>query len=358
MFLGRPVAQALEVLPLLFSVCGSAQAAAGALAAEQALGIAPQAAQREARRLLLLMEAAREHLFQILAGWSHWLGEPPSAAAMAELGKLRVGWERALYPEGGAFDLGGGTLRPDNGALEQLGQILATLVEESVLGLGLDEWRRIDEPDALVGWATQRQTLAARLLHWCWANGCAELGRCGVAPLGSLADQAIEECLAAGRGSELTARPTWQGGVRETGALARESRRPLIRRLRGRYGNGLLPRLAARVSELARLPARIGRGIRCVTAHDGEAPTIKGAGRLSGIGQVEAARGRLIHRVEFCGGVVVDYQIVAPTEWNFHPDGVLCQGLLGLPVSDRLPRLARLMVDAIDPCVGYDLQVA
>ena len=56
---------------------------------------------------------------------------------------------------------------------------------------------------------------------------------------------------------------------------------------------------------------------------------------------------------------VVDYQIVAPTEWNFHPDGALPRGLAGLEVDDepRLLRAARLAVHALDPCVASRIEV-
>ena len=42
---------------------------------------------------------------------------------------------------------------------------------------------------------------------------------------------------------------------------------------------------------------------------------------------------------------------------TFHPRGALAQGLLSLPVDDRLPQLARLLVDAIDPCVEASVEV-
>ena len=79
----------------------------------------------------------------------------------------------------------------------------------------------------------------------------------------------------------------------------------------------------------------------------------------TGIGQVEAARGHLVHRVVLDDGWVRRYQILAPTEWNFHPAGVVARGLGGLVDSDEptLRRQAALLINAMDPCVGYDLRV-
>ena len=78
-----------------------------------------------------------------------------------------------------------------------------------------------------------------------------------------------------------------------------------------------------------------------------------------GLAQTEAARGRLIHRVQLEDGKISRYQILAPTEWNFHPQGLIAQSLGNLSVSDgqQLQLLAKMMINAIDPCVGYDLRI-
>ncbi len=78
-----------------------------------------------------------------------------------------------------------------------------------------------------------------------------------------------------------------------------------------------------------------------------------------GIGQKEAARGRVVHRVEMHGASVGRYQILAPTEWNFHPRGVVAAALARLPRGDvdALRRKADMLIKAVDPCVGYDLRI-
>jgi coenzyme F420-reducing hydrogenase alpha subunit len=50
-------------------------------------------------------------------------------------------------------------------------------------------------------------------------------------------------------------------------------------------------------------------------------------------------------------GIVQDYRTVAPNEWNFHPQGALVRGLIGLPACDDLRRRVELLVAALDPCV-------
>ena len=79
----------------------------------------------------------------------------------------------------------------------------------------------------------------------------------------------------------------------------------------------------------------------------------------SGIAQVEAARGRLIHWLRQRDGRISDYRIVAPTEWNFHPRGVLTHSLRGLRDSNELSLYQQTdwLVHAIDPCVDYDVEI-
>ena len=74
---------------------------------------------------------------------------------------------------------------------------------------------------------------------------------------------------------------------------------------------------------------------------------------------MQTARGLLLHRAVLAAGRVVEYQIVAPTEWNFHPAGPLVQGLEGDEAFDAalLERNARLAVQALDPCVACNIEI-
>jgi coenzyme F420-reducing hydrogenase alpha subunit len=74
---------------------------------------------------------------------------------------------------------------------------------------------------------------------------------------------------------------------------------------------------------------------------------------------VDTARGLLVHRARATGDRVTDYAIVAPTEWNFHPQGALVRGLDGLFADDEraLVRAADLVVQALDPCVACSVEI-
>ena len=354
LFGGHDVAYLLDTLPLVFSVCATAQSSAAVQAVEDAAGIRVETVHAEARELLVLAETAREHLFRILLGWSAWLGVPPAAGRLTALGRMRGVWSSALYPQGDAFRPGGGTLRP-------AAADLATLVDELdglltlALGIHRADWAAMADADALERWAAGGDAVAQRMLHEVRRRGIGDLGRSDVGPLPDIADDTIAPLLAGDDTDAFVAAPEWDGAARETGAVQRRSAGPLVAELLRRHGNGILTRQVARLDELVATVDRIGRLLgKLEPGEPAGAPAVIDG---SGIAQVEAARGRLVHRVGLDAGQVSDYRILAPTEWNFHPHGALATGLLTLPADDSLPRLAQLLVDAVDPCVESRIEV-
>ena len=126
----------------------------------------------------------------------------------------------------------------------------------------------------------------------------------------------------------------------------------LVRSVQAQYGRGLLARHVALLVELAEAPSRLYSPIVQRSVGASLPPS-------TGVAQVDAARGRLVHRVVVDDGRIDTYQIVAPTEWNFHPDGVLARSLaaLGDGSREQLAEQANLLVKAVDPCVGFELEV-
>jgi Ni,Fe-hydrogenase I large subunit len=69
----------------------------------------------------------------------------------------------------------------------------------------------------------------------------------------------------------------------------------------------------------------------------------------------------LLHQAQVAAdGRVEGYRLVAPTEWNFHPDGAMTRGLVGRRVKDTAAacRDATLLAQALDPCVAFAVEVA
>jgi hypothetical protein len=211
----------------------------------------------------------------------------------------------------------------------------------------------------LVDWSTRGRTVAARLVRRIVERGWEHLGRSAVLALPPLTAGSLHARLSGRDAEDFAARPTW-GTCRETTPFTRNQHHPLVAKLTERYGNGLLPHVVARLVELAELP-RLVRAITASLRAEPDGLSYRHA-RASGLGlsQREAARGRLIHRVRLDErGRISLYQIVSPTAWNFHPSGVVAEGLRNLIGTDLrdLKSKAPQVIEAIDPCVRYQLTV-
>ncbi len=151
--------------------------------------------------------------------------------------------------------------------------------------------------------------------------------------------------------------PTWAGQPVESSALARMRAHPLVAALDAIYGHAAVTRVVARMVEIGALLAELG-GARPTAAIAPRTQSVT-LGHGDGLGAVETARGLLLHRARVHEECVVDYRIVAPTEWNFHPDGALVRGLTGTTSTDQsdLLRRARLDVHSLDPCVACRVEI-
>jgi Ni,Fe-hydrogenase I large subunit len=116
--------------------------------------------------------------------------------------------------------------------------------------------------------------------------------------------------------------------------------------------------MAARLVELAALLVELAGGPDDDAASPGIHAFAPAPGE--GLAAVQTARGLLLHRARVAHGRVAGYQVVAPTEWNFHPEGPLARGLAGLEADGdaALERCARLAAQALDPCVACRIEVA
>ena len=92
------------------------------------------------------------------------------------------------------------------------------------------------------------------------------------------------------------------------------------------------------------------------------APLLEGRPTSSagGCGVVECARGRLYHTAEIGpDGVIGNYRILAPTEWNFHPAGPLVETLLSCRLDvDAGQKAVAQLVALFDPCVAFEINLS
>ncbi len=360
---GRPFADSLRAVPLLFSVCGVAQASAAATACEQAGGRAVAAWERARRRILVAAEMVQEHAGRMLLDWPElFLGSAPQIEELVAVRRHVTGVMRAL---GGGIHPAGKVQTVDLVATSEQISWLDAALARGIFGVSPAQWLRIRDCRTLRAWWSRTTTVTARVLETVADGALADLGRSAVAMLPPGVTAALEIKLDAdtAQTEPFSARPDWDGQACETGPLARQRWRSLVAELHRRHGNGLMTRLTARLTDLAALPRRMQRYLQVMRASGKVELPVQGgvtAGAAHcGTGVVETARGRLIHRVRLRAGVVERYRIVAPTEWNFHPDGPLVRGVMTLPAADKreLRRQVAMLVIALDPCVAHDVIV-
>jgi Ni,Fe-hydrogenase I large subunit len=345
----RTTAAAAATVPMLFSVCGGAQraAAVSALAAAGAADVDADAV-RDSNGVAL--ETIQEHVWRLLIDWPQAMGRAPNATPVAAVRHRIAAAARTAD--------GRGTLG-DPAAMRNLGAELSGLAAQAIYGMPPAAWVDLATAEALDAWTARAATPCATLLHAMQAEMPA-LGRSAVRLMPAPTRGALLRVVVPAQDGDpdFERAPTWEGAPVETGALARTARHPIVSALILRNGHAAATRYVARLVDLAWAL----RGI-CQGSHDdSERPWVQAfaVGKAEGCAAVQTARGLLVHRVRVESGRVVDYRIVAPTEWNFHPRGALASGLAGLPAGSRreLQTHARIAVQALDPCVPCRLEVA
>jgi hypothetical protein len=327
-FAGRPADTVPLLAGTLFAICGRSQAVASQAAIEAARGAGAAGDRRAARDARIAAETILEHAWRFLIDWPRLAGRDPAPEALA---RGRKALAPLLDASEDTFDLAARDEAVD-------------WAQQAVFGCPPAAFLAIDSLERLGPWlegaATPVAGLAATLLAQAPALGASDVE---LLPYGD--DRWVSMALAPAIDGEdgFDDAPHWRGGARETGALARTAGHPLVADAIARWGRGVGARVVARLVDLAAaLEGFAGR-------HGAVA-----LGGASAIAWVETARGLLVHRVRLDGERIGGYRIVAPTEWNFHPDGAFARGALGLAAQDTagLEGAVRLLVASLDPCVA------
>lgn len=306
MMVGRKVDEALELLPVLYALCAHAHVVAAHMATGRDMPFGAG--------LLVLAENAREHLLRIMLGWRTesqiTMPAPPVMALVPDM-------KQAV----------------DNGVTDQVAEQLALYLDTHVLGCSPAQFLQCDVSE----WVSNTDTSPAHYLRAIIAKDWQSVGT--VAPA-FLPDLKVDPLVSRMQQEGFCLQPNWLNKPRETGPFARQKSVQMVANIVRTHGAGLLARLVARLVELAQIPAQMRADKMLTTAQPA-------------LGIVETARGRLVHWASVKDGVITDYRILAPTEWNFHPRGVAVQALKGLDADQ-----AKAVIEAIDPCVDFELRAA
>lgn len=361
-FVGLDAPTAAKRLPLLFGICGAAQQAAGVAAMEGASGLAAHPKARRCREIAVLAEAVLETARGIAIGWPRFTGGKPEAGPLMA---LMSGREKLVsgVSDSGAWRRVGASDVVDSDPARVSDGIVEMGTALSAMGLNARFVTALETGDlrAFRDWADAGDGVAAQTVSSLFSSGMAGFAAAPFRPL--LAGvKCLLDRLALDRDGGFQARPDMAGTPRETGALAAMADHPLVRAAIAAHGHGLMARLTARLAELADLADKMERlAARADLGLPGAVPPPPvSLGARVGTGDIRCARGRLVHWVGMDGeGRIDSYRILAPTEWTFHPDGALVQGLRGQDGADRpdFEKHVALLVAAMDPCVSCDISI-
>lgn len=331
---GRRAALLPDLIGTLFTLGAVAQRSTARRAVAAAFGLHDAEAAADDEQLLISLATAREHLQRFAL-------DLPLRVPVTGTGD--PGWLRDAPVQGLPMRPGAQA----GAALRNAATALPGWLERRVLGLPPREW--------LQHWQAAPERWLAQ---WCdanehplalWLRGvrdaaegivlpCRPLGLIdeGEAGWRSLADTLASD-------PDFPERPLWGAAPAETGPWTRHGRgAPLTPRM------SLWQRLGGRLADLVHLALGDGLARGARTLGDGE-----------GIAWTEMSRGLLVHWVRLEDGSAAPdtaraaaYRVLAPTEWNFHPQGSFATALC----ERRLDAAqATLAAAALDPCIRFDV---
>ncbi|WP_419797956.1 MAG: nickel-dependent hydrogenase large subunit [Terasakiella sp.] len=351
---GKSPQEACAFVPLLFSLCGTAQHHAALTAMEQALGYVPSPAHKTARHLLLLAEGIAEHTTRLLIDWAELGGQEKNINQIRDIRQTLASFKSLIFTESGQDKIGGGTLAPDMTKLSSEFSRLRTIIQSEIFKITPREFADLPNRDALENWISTTDSLPARCLKQWQKDGLSDI----IWPLAQgLMDFPPEEIamhMDAENADQFITYPTWDGRPCQTGALMRHLSHPFLRQA----NHNALSYFYAKLIDLAVMIEDFEKNISGLKQDDDLYHT---KATYKGYAQIEAVRGQLSHRVWINpqNDTIARYRILAPTEWNFHPNGILKQALIGVESADenKLKQIAQINVLALDPCVACRVDI-
>lgn len=339
LLVGKRPDEVTPIVAVLHGVCANAQAHASVLSLEAALGVTVSRRTNAARALVTAMETLRENLLRIALDWPGLTGDDADGATVRAATGFPTRMRKALFGDSDPFGLDACAL-PDAGAAAEVIEEAEKLLETTVFGEPVRRWLERRGRGELEAWAAGGDTPATRLFRRLSERGWSDMAAVGGgAPF-------LDAAMLANASHAVP--PASVEIVPETTLYSRRARMAPVASLNS---TGIGARFAARLAELACLPAEMRL---LLDGHD-EARTVSSQSGDDCVGIVEAARGLLVHRVRLARGRVAAYRIISPTDWNFGDRGVAARCLSALDghdASDRIT-LAHMVVNAIDPCVAY-----
>lgn len=315
---GKAASDAPSLIGSVFTLCAASQRIASEAAVAAAQSRSTPDALRWRWRRMLYAERIAEHLRASLLDWP---GEKSDPRRVAHLPGLRKALEAARAA-------GEGNDNSLHAALKEAASEVGAPLEanENPTAWFAELWR-----DAL-----QYAQIAP------WLSGVDFLAIDDV--------ESVHRALCE-RNADFLARPHLPGRVVQTGPFARH-----FTYLRRNVGL-LAARLQARLHDIAQ--ALDALASRELLAGEGDLVVARSSRPGEGFAMVDSPRGFLFHRVEIdASGDVTTYDILAPTEWNFHPAGPFAEALAATKLDVAEPRrFVATLAALFDPCASCDIRL-
>jgi hypothetical protein len=340
---GQPASALPGLVASLFNLCSHAHRLCAQLAIEAAAPGLILAPQQVAQRLRT--ETAQEHIRRIGLDWPRLLAAESGSAATARAGAAHAALQRCPL------------LRPTpTWPADPWGATLRWL-QDDALQMPATTWLRAWQAcgaDWLHDWSRRHPGWLPALVHAARAfDTVAPLDPACALRAHAQAEGQRQLSAALSLQPGFALHPVWHGTCAHTGSWSRLND----------------PSADARHTPWALLGSRIAELIRLCQP---DAPGQSGAdwlsfgsvstGQQQGMAWVEMARGLLVHQVEIEGSGgearVAACRVLAPTEWNFHPQGEVAQRVADMDASrpaEDTERRVRLLMAAFDPCVPFEV---
>lgn len=305
-----------------------------------------------AYQLLLDLESIREHCFSIYTKWNKNSINRNLVNLLDTLKNIKS----SLFPNSDALSIKDKELQAFN-SIDKLVLKLENQLEALLIGSQFRYSSVFANFESFNKWLNSSKSISANFLNYLKQHQLEHLGDVEIFLLPEINLDKISLLL---DDINFIKNPTYQNTIFETTPYSRQIHHPLIKQLYAIYGNGLFTRSVAKLVEIFELFNRVKHSYTNIKFEKISYNTHNNSAKLTALTQVEAARGKLIHKICIKNDKVNSYQILAPTEWNFHPKGILNRMIKSIYYTDKqdLINKIRLLVDAIDPCVGYEIEVS
>jgi coenzyme F420-reducing hydrogenase alpha subunit len=331
-------------MPLLFNICAKAQTVTAVRAIESATQTLADKQTESVREVLITLESLREQTFRIVMDWPSFINETVDSQLLSHISSGINQLMQTLEPTQVLNYQGKAASHHKHNQEQWAG--FSNKLSQSIFGCSAQDWLEHNiQKDQLDNWASKEQTQAAKFIHWLNQKQWKHLGKSTITHIPEIKDSELLALLVT-QGHEFTAQPSWNNQCYE---LSWFSRKQGLQK-----NNDIYSRMVTRLKDIADLIIKLD------TFYIKETHLEVSQSSVSGMAHSEAARGRLTHFIDVENDTINKLVILAPTEWNFHPEGVAAKSLNDLDASSphELRQQAELLIHAIDPCVGYHLNIA